>query len=355
MKVGLIDVDNNGFPNLALMKLSSWHKSRGDSVGWCVDGLEPYDRVYMSKVFTFSEELDFYPNAKEVIKGGSGYQIHLDGGVEVYDKETDTVLPQQIEHAFPDYKIYFDDSAVEVDKKTGETRLTKAEIKKRNTAFGFMSRGCPKGKIHKYCHVAAKEGLCSTKVADLSEFWNGQKYIELMDPNTLACKDWADILTQLAKSGAYVNFNQGVDIQLLTPEKAKLLKQVKIEHIHFAWDNYKDKQTIVPAFETLKKETGWSRHKVSVYVLINFDSTTEEDLERIYFLRSMNFQPYPMIYNKGEFFTKQGRLRPMHKLLERFTPEQIEHAKVCQKIQRWCSPRIFWSVDRFEDYQKGRK
>lgn len=333
MNIGLIDVDGHNFPNLALMKLSAWHKANGDRVSWCTNGLDPYDRVYMSKVFSYSEEPEFFPNAKEVIKGGTGYQIRLNGSTEVYDKNTDKVLPYEVEHAYPDYGLY------------GIT----------DTAYGFMSRGCPKGLIHKYCHVAAKEGLCSVKVADLSEFWDGQKYIELMDPNTMACKDWEDILGQLADSKAWVNFNQGVDIQLLTKEKCLALRKVKVKHVHFAWDNYGDKEIVVPAFETLKRETNWGRSKVSAYVLVNFDTTIEQDLERIYFLRGLDIQPYPMIYNKGEFFHKNGRLKPIKELKLKFRQEQIEHAKLCQRIQRWCSPFVFWSCPKFEDYNASKK
>ena len=106
----------------------------------------------------------------------------------MFDKENHLNLSAQIEHIYPDYSLY--------------------GIK--NTAYGFMSRGCPRGCS--FCHVQAKEGCRSHKVADLSEFWNGQKNIELLDPNTFACSEWKDIVTQLIESKAQVNFNQGVDI-----------------------------------------------------------------------------------------------------------------------------------------------
>lgn len=207
MKIGLIDVDNVGktgkrFPNLALMKLSAWHKQQGDTVEWYQPMFSGHmDRVYMSKVFSWTKDYEYYIDADEVVKGGSGYCISLQGGREVYDKETDKPLPFEIEHIMPDYSIY------------GIT----------DTAYGFMSRGCPRGCG--FCHVAAKEGRKSYKVADLKEFWNGQKYIELLDPNTLACEDWKDILWQLANSGAYVDFNQGVDIRLMTEKKAEIIQK----------------------------------------------------------------------------------------------------------------------------------
>lgn len=107
MKIGLIDVDGHNFPNLPLMKLSAWHKQQGDSVKWydpMFDGYpeKPLDKVYMSKVFSFTPDYQYYINAKEIIKGGSGYCIELVGGKEVYHKKNDTQLPYEIEHIYPE-------------------------------------------------------------------------------------------------------------------------------------------------------------------------------------------------------------------------------------------------------------
>jgi hypothetical protein len=306
MKIGLIDCDNTKFPNIALMKISAWHKLKNNIVEFYDPMFSGHcDIVYISKVFSFSEEPEYCIDADLIIRGGTGYCISLVNGIEIFDKTKNINLSEEIGNMFPDYSIY------------GIT----------DTAYGFMSRGCPRGCG--FCHVKDKEGLCSYKVADLSSFWNGQKFIELMDPNTLACKDWKDILQQLIDSKAYVNFNQGVDIRLLTSEKLEYLKQIKIKHIHFAWDNYNDKEMIVPKFEELKKATGWNRGKVSVYVLCNFDTTIKQDLERIYFLRSLNFQPYVMLYDK----------------------ENIPKGHVLKKMQRWCNNKfVFWSCKTLEEY-----
>lgn len=198
-----------------------------------------------------------------------------------------------------------------------------------DTAYGYMSRGCPRGCD--FCHVKDKEGKCSYKVADLSEFWNGQKYIELCDPNTLACPEWRDILQQLADSKAYVDFNQGLDIRLMTDEKAELLRQIKIKNIHFAFDRYQDAEIIKPKLKTFSDVTGWIRDKVTVYVLCNFDTTMDQNLERIYYIRSLGFQPYVMLYDK----------------------EHIPKGHELKRLQRWVnSPYIFWSCETFEDYKK---
>lgn len=214
-KIGLIDVDGHNFPNIPLMKISAYHKARGDDVSWYQPLFSGHmDRVYMSKVFSFTPDYEYYIDTDEVIKGGSGYCISLKDGKEEFDKMKDIPLPPEIEHIYPDYSLY------------GIT----------DTAYGFLTRGCPRGCD--FCHVAAKEGKCSVKVADLSEFWHGQKNIMLCDPNILACRDWKELLQQLIDSKARININQGLDIRLMTEEKAEMIGKLRVESVHFAWDKY---------------------------------------------------------------------------------------------------------------------
>lgn len=308
MKIGLIDVDGHNFPNIPLMKLSAWHKAHGDSVEWYEAMWSGHmDRVYMSKVFSFTPNYPYYIDADEVITGGTGYAIRLCDGIEEYDKEKDPELPYEIEHMYPDYSLY--------------PELTK------DTAYGFLTRGCPRGC--KFCHVVAKEGPISLKVADLSEFWRGQKNIVLCDPNILACRKWEELLGQLIDSGAWVDINQGLDIRLMTEKKAEMLKQIKLKNIHFAWDRYEDKRIIVKKFKMFKEITGIDYRKLSVFVLCNFDTTFEQDLERIYTLRDLGTSPYVMLYNK----------------------EDIPKGHDYRRLQRWCNNRIiFNTIKRFEDY-----
>lgn len=311
MRIGLIDVDGHNFPNIPLMKLSAWHKSQGDSVVWYEPLLhitaEPLDKVYMSKVFSFTPDYPYYVNAKEVVSGGSGYCIDLVEGKEVYRKENDRQLPYEVEHIYPDYSLY--------------PELTK------DTAYGFLSRGCPRGCD--FCHVGAKEGKKAYKVADLSEFWRGQKNIVICDPNLIACAEWKNLIQQLIDSKAKVNINQGIDIRIMTKEKAEMIKQLRVDSVHFAWDRYEDKDLIVPKFKEFKEITGWRARKTSVFVLTNFNTTFEQDLERIYTLRDMDYDPYVMIYNK----------------------EQTNGSDKVRMLQRWVNNRkIFKTVRSFEDY-----
>lgn len=322
MQIGLIDIDGHNYPNLALMKLSAWHKARGDHVEWWW-GFGQYDRVYMAKVFdeTYSQDMEEPFNAKEIIKGGTGYVRrnaekkleYFVGGMWVLADGSSTFaqyqefLPHEIEHSFPDYQLY--------------PKLTK------DTAFGFLTRGCPRGCS--FCCVAGKEGRMSRKVADLSEWWNGQKNIELMDANILACRDHPELLRQIAQSGARININQGMDCRLLTPENIAIINEMKLKDIHFAWDNMQESNDVLNGLKLYAKLAARKQHGAygTVYCLTGFSTTIKEDLFRIYTLRDMGFDPYVMIYNKPT------------------APKQLK------RIQRWCNNRrIFRTVERFEDY-----
>lgn len=275
------------------MKISAWHKAKGDTVDWCLP-LNHYDIVYQSKVFdeTYSKDITFIPQADKIIKGGTGYGL-------------DNKLPDEIEHIYPDYSLY--------------PELTK------DTVYGFLTRGCPRGC--EFCIVASKEGRRSYKVADLKEFWHNHKHIKLLDPNLLACREHIELLEQLVKSKAYVDFTQGLDIRLTNEQNIDLINQVKLKEIHFAWDNAND--DLKPYFERYK---ALAKHKPhghygTVYCLTNFGSTMEENLYRIYTLRDMGYDPYVMIYDKPN------------------APREV------RLLQRWCNNKIiFRSCSRFEDY-----
>lgn len=311
MKVGLIDVDGHNFPNLALMKISAYHKKQGDSVEW-YDAMfsDDMDIVYMSKVFSFTEDYMYPIRAKKVVRGGSGYCITTIDGKEHYDKSKDMQLPYEIEHIYPDYSLYPEST--------------------KDTAYGYLTRGCPRGCD--FCHVEAKEGRKSYKVADLNEFWNGQKNIVLLDPNITACREWKDLFQQLIDSGAYVDFSQGLDIRLMTEEKMLMLKDIKVKQLHFAWDKYEDKEMIVPKFERFKEVSGLDYRKLGVFVLCGFNTTIDQDLDRIYTLRDIGYNPYVMIYNK----------------------DKLKKGHILRKLQRYVNNRvIFRTIDNFDEYMKG--
>lgn len=284
-------MDGHNWPNLCQMKLSAYHKARGDTVEWHDTG-QQYDRVYMSRVFTDTYSKDFTEaiHADEVLRGGTGYNLT-------------NSLPDEVEHIHPDYTIY---------------------PQFAGTAYGFLSRGCP--RHCGFCIVSQKEGLKSTVVADLSEFWAEEKEIKLLDANLLACPDHEKLLVQLAESRAWVNFTQGLDVRLITPDNVALLNRVKTKTVHFAWDNPDDDLTgyfrHFAALSTIK-----DKRRRRVYVLCNYGSTHEQDLFRIYTLRGLGYDPYVMVFD-----------RPTA-------------PPITRKLQRWVNnKRIFYTVSHFEDY-----
>lgn len=308
MRVGLIDVDGHNFPNLALMRISAYHKSKGDTVEWWWSDFVHYDIVYMSKVFSdaYSPDVPEPLNADKVIKGGTGYQIHLVNGKEEYDKKTDTKLPLEIEHMFPDYSIY----------------------PQYDFAISMTSRGCPRGCS--FCHVAAKEGRCSVKVADVSDFWNGQKEIRILDPNITACREKRDLFQQYKDTGAILDFTQGLDIRLLNDADIADINEMRLRTLHFAWDNPKD--DLEAKFRFFAQNFRRKSNIGMVYCLTGFNSTMEENLYRIYTLRDLGYDPYVMIYDKPH------------------APKEL------RQLQRWCNNKIiFKSVKKFEDYNGRRK
>lgn len=295
MKTGMIDVDSHNWPNLCLMKLSAYHKAQGDQVEWWNPN-ERYDLVYKSRVFTdtYSKDNIIVTNADEIIKGGTGYGLAGN-------------LPNEVEHIYPDYSLY---------------------SKFLDTAYGFLTRGCP--RRCKFCIVSEKEGQRSIQTADLSEFWRGQKEIKFLDANLLACPDHEKLILQLADSRAWVDFSQGLDVRLITPDNVELLNRVKTKTVHFAWDNPdEDLTSYFQKFLELTSIRDVRRRRV--YVLTNFDSTHEQDLYRVETLRGMGFDPYVMVYDRPNA------------------------PAITRQLQRWVNnKRIFYTVKDFADYIPGR-
>lgn len=317
--IGLVDVDGHHFPNLALMRISAYHKSTGDEVEWWQKERPHYDIVYMSKVFsnTYSPDVPDPQNTDLIIKGGTGYQIQTENGKEVYDKESDKKLPDEVERMFPDYSIYpqFD------------------------FAVAMTSRGCPRGCS--FCHVAAKEGRCSKKVADVADFWDWSKYqhrkIKVLDPNITACREKRDLFAQYREltiptttrrvSRPVIDFTQGLDVRLLNDKDIEDVNAMRLENLHFAWDNANE--DLKDKFAYYAQNAAHRPHGsyATVYCLTNFNSTMEQNLYRIYTLRDLGYDPYVMVYDKPS------------------APPEI------RKLQRWCNNRIiFKTVKRFDDY-----
>ena len=270
MKIGLIDVDgHSGFPNLALMRLSAWHKNRGDVVEWW-NGFCRYDRIYMSKVFTFTPDVDTVINAAEIIRGGTGYKDYGS-------------LPDEIERTAPDYSIY-----PGVD-----------------CAIGFLTRGCI--RRCPWCIVPQKEGQIRPAATWEEIKRPDSDRIIFMDNNVLACEHGFQQIEAMGGQRIWVDFNQGLDARLITPETAALLARLKwIKFVRLSCDT-SEMLPVIERAAAYMKEAGIAKSRFWAYMLVQ---DVEEANRRACALDKMGIeifdQPY-RDYNGGEPTEEQRR------------------------------------------------
>jgi radical SAM superfamily enzyme YgiQ (UPF0313 family) len=254
-KIGLIDVDGRNFPNLALMKISAYHKSMNDSVEWVT--VDNYDRTYMSKIFSFSADHEHgLSNYGEIIKGGTGYNM--------------SVLPDYIDKLCPDYSIY----------------------PRFKEAYGFLTRGCP--NKCEWCIVPTKEGNIKP-YADIEEFLNGRKAAILMDNNVLASEHGLKQLEKIAKMRLPVDFNQGLDARIIAKNEsiAELLGKIKwYKPLRMACDTMSQLQYVEKATELLRKHQA-NPKRYFIYVLVK---NVQDALERVEYLKKIGLDPFAQPY-----------------------------------------------------------
>ena len=255
MKIGLIDVDGHNFPNLALMKLSAYHKIVGDSVEWALMWGK-YDKVFKSKVFTFTPDESHHINADTIFIGGTGYNNNID-------------LIEEIEHIYPDYSLY------------GVER-----------AYGFLTRGCP--NKCSWCIVPDKEGYIRSN-ADITEFWRGQRSAVLMDNNILASEHGLGQIDKLINLGIKVDFNQGLDASIIAnnPEIAELLSRLKWDSpLRMACDTDSAIEPVLRATELLRKYNTIPSNYF-IYLLVK---DVDSALDRANILKKNNLDPFAQPY-----------------------------------------------------------
>lgn len=255
MKTGLIDVDGHNFPNLALMKIAGYHKQQGDNVEW-VNHLEQYDKVYQSKVFTFTPDVKTVKTivqAGEIIKGGTGYKMY------------DDLFCDNVE---PDYSVY----------------------PQYPHAYGFLTRGCV--RHCPWCIVPKKEGNIRP-YRDIETVLQDRKTAILMDNNVLASNHGLQQLEKIIDLKCKVDFNQGLDSRLVTDEIAKLLSKIKwIRFIRFACDTIPAVEPLLKAIEKLNKY-GIKNYRIFVYVLVK---DVADANKRCKILKKLGVNPFAQIY-----------------------------------------------------------
>ena len=282
MNIGIYDVDSK-IPNLALMKISQWYKSQGNSVDlynplW----LDTYDKIYASKVFNYSDGSNLLPERMTI--GGTGWDIHK-------------TLPQEIEDCIPDYSLY-----------------------KYKHSIGFTMRGC---RFRcKFCVVPEKEGKPKPNNT-IDEIWTNRdsSFLVLLDNDFFGNPFWKKRIREIKDYNLKVNFSQGLNIRIITDEQVKALASVKFstmsgksKRVHFAWDRIFDEKLIDKGIKRCL-DNGLKADQMSFYVLIGYDTTPEEDMYRVMKLRKYGCNPYVMPYNKEDLYQKRFARWVNHKAI----------------------------------------
>jgi len=292
-RIGLIDIDGHNYPNLALMKLSAWHKAQGDSVEF-VNHLFEYDKVYQSKVFSFTPNNTTYVHASSIIKGGTGYNVS-------------TQLPDQVEHTYPDYSLY-----------------------SYPHALGFLTRGCV--RKCSFCIVPQKEGALRAN-AEITEFWSGQKTAILMDNNVLASDHGLKQIEKIIDLGIRVDFNQGLDARYIArhPDIAQLLSKVKwYMPLRMACDTLDMLPIVIKATELLRK---YDTKPVDYFVYILVKENIDDALYIVNELKKINIEPFA---------------QPL-------VTETIIPTREQKQFARWVNHRAIFKTVEYKDYKGCQK
>jgi hypothetical protein len=298
MKIGIHQADGK-IPNLALMRIAAYHKSQGDEVERWTGPLFPYDQVYASKIFKFTEDPNLPPGA---ITGGTGYA-------------NDSKLPEEMTSVDPSGGWFLH--------------------KNYKNHLGFSERGC---RLNcKFCVVPEKDGK-PAKAADIGDLLTnprGEDRLVLLDDDFLGHPDVENVFLDLIGRKLRVNFICGLNIRLITERQAALLAEThfvnnsfKMKIVSFAWDQYRDQKLIIRGFNRCL-DAGIKPYQMQFFVLIGFDSTPEQDRERVEKIRALGADPFVMAYD---------RTKPYQR-----------------KFQRWVNRRELFNSTSFENYLGGYK
>jgi len=293
MKIGLVQVDGK-LPNLALMKIASFHQNRGDCVEWWLGPLFIYDKVYASKIFNFSD-LPLLPD--HAIIGGTGidWQNRLPQEIDIQD-------PGDAWWIYPEYKNH----------------------------LGFSELGC-RFKCS-FCVVPQKEGRPrdNARIVELLNNPQGEDRLVLLDDDFFGQPEWEEKCKEMIRLGLKVCFSQGVNIRVITERQAEYLSKIKFQSINFtsrqvtfAWDQFKDKKLIEKGFKRCVV-AGIQPYQMQFFVLIGYDTTPAQDLERVELLRNWGCDPFVMAYDRSKRYQRN--------------------------FQRWVNHRATFKTVNFADY-----
>lgn len=302
MRIGIHAAEGHKFPNLALMRISAWHKAQGDTVEWYMP-LARYDRVYSSKIFTFTAEDPYLP--PDTIRGGTGYDV-------------ESRLPPEIEAMPPDYTIY----------------------PQFEQAYGFLTRGCV--NRCKWCVVPQKEGELKI-VADIEEVCRTntgfRKRAILMDNNFLAApiEFVREQTEKMRRLGVRVDFNQGTDARLYDEERAEIMARVPwlSSGVRMACDTDAMIPHCIRAMRLLRK-FGFKKD-FRIYVLARAEEI-ESAIHRIGALTAADKRANPFVMPYRDLANGRDEV-----------PEELRH------LANWCNRVWIRKSCKFSDYQTNRR
>lgn len=300
MNIALLDVDGHHYPNLALMKISRWYKSHDDHVEFYDSMFGCYDKLYMSKVFTHTPDYVYsIANAKEIVRGGTGYDVN-------------SCLPYEIDHTQPDYSLY-------------------GKMIDKHTAYGFLTRGCI--NTCPWCVVPKKEGIIKPYMDVDDIAIEGRNKLILMDNNVLACDYGLEQIDKIAYRGYMVDFNQAMDARLVTDEVARLIARVRWHpFIRFGCDTHSQIEACATAIERIDHYSG--RHRQYLLYTMIYGNILE-CYERISYWRQPKYVSYVRCQSQPMLnFTKVHQDIP-----------QWEH-----DMARWSNRRELFASTDFKQY-----
>ena len=301
LKVGLFDLGGK-IPNLALMKISTYHRAMGDMVSMGSGGDLNYISCVFNKHRLMAEHImEVCPNS---VVGGPGWN-------------PDVSLPPEINTCRPDYSLYGIDYGL-----------------------GRLTAGCPSDC--EYCVVPRTEGREVKTVASIGDISNLRGDLSvLLDANILAGADWTDHFREIQKHGGWVDFTQGLDIRMVTDLAAAEIAKLKITsleawkkaqqkgkrlrkgQVHFAWDRMENEQHVRYGIKLLSQYM--TPDRLTFYMMVNYNTSWEEDWYRFEVLRSLRTHPFVMLYGQA--------------------PEKLHH------FARWVNRRIY-KVCEWRDYNR---
>ena len=342
MKIGLIDSDllmrrKNSFPNLALMKISGYHKAKGNTAELILDysqlssegmfiPIKHYDKIYLSKVFTDTTVPEWILKLPNLTYGGTGF---------FFDKAPP--LPNDMEHHFPDYDLYNRWVSITLSEGNKASRLKIS----RDYSLGYLSKGC----IRQCDFCVNRNKRKSILHSPLKEFYNESKpFICLLDDNILACPDWERLLKELMETGKPFRFTQGIDIRLLTDKSAEMLSRSNYDHkIYFAFDNYNEKEIIVKKLRLWRKYADNTESKV--YVLVGYDRANRYD-------KNFGLSDVASAFERIKIITDFGCL-PFVMRFEKVKESPFQ--KLYSMIANWCNSSGFIYKKSFRQYVYYKK